>query len=82
MQAYKAMCTPEFYCFDGDLKLCYHGRFDDSRPGTSKPVTGKELRRALDAMIVPYPTCDVDLVICEFSFLFLCKFLLLAYVAV
>lgn len=58
MQAYKAMCTPEFYCFDGDLKLCYHGRFDDSRPGTSKPVTGKELRRALDAMIngEPVPT--------------------------
>lgn len=30
-KAYKAMCTPEFYCFDADLKLVYHGQFDDSR---------------------------------------------------
>lgn len=51
MQAYKAMCTPEFYCFDKDLKLAYHGRFDESRPGSRTPVTGSELRQALDAMI-------------------------------
>lgn len=45
------MCTPEFYCFDSDLKLTYHGRFDASRPGAGTPVTGNELRQALDATI-------------------------------
>lgn len=55
MQAYKGMCTPEFYCFDADLKLTYHGRFDDSRPGGAKPVTGNEVRKALDAMIAGEP---------------------------
>ena len=39
-QAYKAMCTPEFYVFDGKQQLAYHGRFDESRPKNDKPVTG------------------------------------------
>jgi hypothetical protein len=50
-KAYKAMCTPEFYVFDADLKLRYHGRFDDARPGRDVPVTGNDLRAALDAII-------------------------------
>eukprot|EP00892_Ulva_mutabilis_P008108 jgi/Ulvmu1/566/UM001_0574.1 len=54
-KAYKAMCTPEFYCFDGDLKLVYHGQFDDSRPGSRTPVTGKDVRQAMDAMIAGEP---------------------------
>ncbi len=39
-QAYKAMCTPEFYIFDQNQQLAYHGRFDESRPKNDKPVTG------------------------------------------
>ena len=39
-QAYKAMCTPEFYIFDQRQELAYHGRFDESRPKNDKPVTG------------------------------------------
>jgi thiol-disulfide isomerase/thioredoxin len=58
-RAYGAMCTPEFYLTDGELRLLYHGRFDDSTPGNGLPVTGKELRAALEAVLagrpVPYP---------------------------
>lgn len=43
-QAYKAMCTPEFYVFDQRQELAYHGRFDESRPKNDKPVTGKPSR--------------------------------------
>jgi hypothetical protein len=39
-KAYKAACTPEFYVFDAELKLTYHGQFDDARPNNGKPVTG------------------------------------------
>ena len=50
-KAYDAACTPDFYIFDKDLKLTYRGQLDDSRPGNDKPVTGKDIREALDAMI-------------------------------
>ncbi|PIV85073.1 MAG: thioredoxin family protein [Nitrospirae bacterium CG17_big_fil_post_rev_8_21_14_2_50_50_9] len=50
-RAYKAACTPDFYVFDGDLKLVYRGQFDDSRPGSGIPVTGKDLRGALDRIL-------------------------------
>ncbi|WIA44506.1 hypothetical protein OEZ86_007246 [Tetradesmus obliquus] len=50
-KAYKAACTPEFYVFDADLKLTYHGQFDDARPNNGKPVTGADLRVALDAAL-------------------------------
>eukprot|EP00195_Chlamydomonas_chlamydogama_P009376 CAMPEP_0202913810 /NCGR_PEP_ID=MMETSP1392-20130828/61537_1 /ASSEMBLY_ACC=CAM_ASM_000868 /TAXON_ID=225041 /ORGANISM="Chlamydomonas chlamydogama, Strain SAG 11-48b" /LENGTH=242 /DNA_ID=CAMNT_0049605221 /DNA_START=62 /DNA_END=790 /DNA_ORIENTATION=- len=50
-KAYKAACTPEFYVFDKDLKLVYHGQFDDARPSSDKPVTGADLRAALDAAV-------------------------------
>jgi len=50
-RAYQAACTPDFFVFDGALKLAYRGQLDDSRPGSSKPVTGAAMRAALDAML-------------------------------
>jgi peroxiredoxin len=50
-RAYRAACTPELYLFDAARRLVYHGRLDASRPGTAEPVTGDELRRALDAVV-------------------------------
>ena len=51
-RAYDAACTPDFYVFDKDRKLVYRGRLDDSRPGSGKPLTGRDLRAALDAVLV------------------------------
>ena len=53
--AYKAACTPDFYVFDKDLKLVYRGQLDSSRPGNPTPVTGKDLRSALDAVLAGKP---------------------------
>ena len=50
-KAYQAACTPDFYVFDGDLKCVYRGQLDESRPGNHIPVTGKDLRAALDAVL-------------------------------
>ncbi len=50
-KAYRAACTPDFFLFDRDRKLVYRGQFDDSRPGSSLPPTGKDLRAALDAVL-------------------------------
>jgi peroxiredoxin len=50
-KAYRAACTPDFYLFDGDRKLVYRGQLDDSRPGSNIPVTGRDLRTALDAVL-------------------------------
>jgi peroxiredoxin len=50
-QAYDAACTPDFYIFDADLKATYHGQLDDSRPGNGKPLTGQDMRNALDVML-------------------------------
>lgn len=50
-KAYKAACTPDFFVFDEDRKLVYRGQFDDSRPSKDAPVTGKDLREAVDAML-------------------------------
>jgi peroxiredoxin len=50
-QAYKAACTPDFYVFDKDQKLVYRGQMDSSRPDSGIPVTGKDLRAALDAVL-------------------------------
>ena len=49
--AYDAACTPDIYLFDKDFKLVYRGQFDASRPGNGVPVTGKDLRGALDAVL-------------------------------
>jgi hypothetical protein len=50
-KAYHSACTPDFYVFDKDQRLVYRGQFDDSRPGNGIPVTGKDLRAALDAVL-------------------------------
>lgn len=50
-KAYDAACTPDFYLFDGDMNLAYRGRLDDSRPSSGKPLTGKDLREAIDAVL-------------------------------
>ena len=50
-KAYTAACTPDFFLFDADQKLVYRGQLDDSRPGNDKPVTGKDLRSAIDAVL-------------------------------
>ena len=50
-KAYRAACTPDLYLFDRDRRLVYRGQFDDSRPGNGRPVTGKDLRTALDAVL-------------------------------
>ncbi len=50
-EAYQAACTPDFFLFDGDQELVYRGQFDASRPGNDVPVTGEDLRRAVDAVV-------------------------------
>jgi peroxiredoxin len=50
-KAYRASCTPDFYVFDRSQKLAYRGQMDDSRPGNNIPVTGTDLRAALDAVL-------------------------------
>ena len=54
-KAYRAACTPDFYLFDRERRLAYHGQLDDSRPGNSKPVTGLDLRAAIDAVLTGKP---------------------------
>jgi len=54
-KAYHAACTPDFYVFDKDQKLAYRGQMDDSRPDSGIPVTGKDLRAALDAALAGQP---------------------------
>jgi peroxiredoxin len=50
-KAYHAACTPDFFLFDQDRKLAYRGQFDNSRPGNNEPITGKDLREAVDALV-------------------------------
>lgn len=50
-KAYDAACTPDFFLFDRDLKLVYAGQLDGSRPGNDIPVTGKDLRAAIKALL-------------------------------
>jgi peroxiredoxin len=54
-KAYHAACTPDFYVFDAARRLVYRGQFDDSRPGSNRPVTGADLRAALDAALAGRP---------------------------
>jgi peroxiredoxin len=54
-KAYKAACTPDFYLFDGQQRLVYRGQLDGSRPGNNKPVTGVDLRAAIDAVLTGKP---------------------------
>ena len=50
-RVYDAACTPDFFIYDAAMKCVYRGQLDDSRPGNGKPVTGKDMREALDALI-------------------------------
>jgi peroxiredoxin len=50
-KAYRAACTPDFFLFDGEQKLVYRGQLDSSRPGNDIPVTGQDLRAAIDAVL-------------------------------
>ena len=54
-KAYRAACTPDFYVFDSDLRLAYRGQLDSSRPGNNIPVTGEDLRAAIDALLEGRP---------------------------
>lgn len=54
-QAYGAACTPDFFLYDNDRKLVYRGQLDGSRPGNNVPVTGSDLRAALDALLAGKP---------------------------
>lgn len=54
-RAFDAQCTPDFFLYDGQGKLVYRGQLDDSRPGSDQPVTGKDLRAALDALVAGRP---------------------------
>jgi peroxiredoxin len=59
-KAYKAACTPDFFLFDADRKLVYRGQMDDSRPGSGKPVTGADLRVAIDAVLANKEVSEVQ----------------------
>jgi peroxiredoxin len=54
-KAYRAACTPDFYLFGLERGLVYRGQLDDSRPGNNKPVTGRDLRAAIDAVLAGKP---------------------------
>jgi peroxiredoxin len=67
-RAYDAACTPDIYVFNGNRKLVYRGRLDDSRPNSGTPLTGKDLRAALDAVLegrkvnpVQYPSMGCNI---------------------
>jgi peroxiredoxin len=59
-RAYDAVCTPDFFLFDADLKLAYRGQFDDSRPGNNAPITGKDLRLAMNALLSGEPVHPIQ----------------------
>lgn len=50
-KAYDAACTPDFYLFNAELNLVYRGQFDDSRPGNNLPITGKDLKHAIECLL-------------------------------
>lgn len=50
-KAYKAACTPDLFLFDAERRLVYRGQWDDSRPGNDKPITGADIRAAIDATL-------------------------------
>lgn len=60
-RAYKAACTPDIYLFDSAMKLVYRGQFDRSRPGNNIPVTGQQLRAAIDEVLADKPVTQDQL---------------------
>jgi peroxiredoxin len=59
-RAFSAACTPDFFLFDDKRKLVYRGELDDSRPGNNVPVTGRELRTALEAVLAGKPAPEAQ----------------------
>lgn len=59
-KAYTAACTPDFFLFDSHRILIYRGQLDDSRPGNGKPVTGNDLRTAIDAALLGKPIFEAQ----------------------
>ena len=57
-KAYTAACTPDFFLFDAERRLVYRGQLDDSRPGNGVPVTGADLRAAIDAVLTDRPVAE------------------------
>jgi peroxiredoxin len=57
-RAYEAACTPDFFLYNRDLQLVYRGQFDASRPSLHVPVTGSDLRRAVEALLAGKPPLD------------------------
>ncbi|MBD2194952.1 MULTISPECIES: thioredoxin family protein [Calothrix] len=57
-KAYTAACTPDFFVFDREQKLVYRGQLDDSRPSNGKPVTGADLRAAIEAVLAGKSVSD------------------------
>ena len=69
---YRAVCTPEFYLFDSTRHLVYRGRFDESRPNSGVPVTGSDLRAAVDAVLAnrPVPANQIPSIGCSIKWRF------------
>jgi peroxiredoxin len=59
-KAYRAACTPEFFLFDAQRRLVYRGQMDDSRPGNGLPVTGRDLRAAVAAVLAGQPVAQLQ----------------------
>jgi peroxiredoxin len=59
-KAYQAACTPDFFLFDENRRLVYRGQLDGSRPGNAVPVTGQDLRAAIDALLAGRPVNPVQ----------------------
>ena len=57
-KAYRAACTPDLFVFDGEQRLIYRGQLDDSRPSNNKPIDGRDLRAALDAILAGQPVSE------------------------
>jgi peroxiredoxin len=57
-KTYQAACTPDLFLFDANFRLVYRGQFDSSRPGNGIPVTGEDLRAAIDAVLADQPVSE------------------------
>jgi len=57
-KAYDAACTPDFFLYDANLKLVYRGQFDGSRPNSSTPITGSDLKSAMDLVLAGNPITE------------------------
>ncbi len=59
-KSYRAACTPDFFLYDGQNRLVYRGQLDDSRPGNGIPVSGHDLRLAMDALLGGQPIAELQ----------------------